>query len=87
MAFALDRSVFAGMAPTALQAALSSAQTALVNLQTGAQAVSLTYGEGNGTKHVTFQRTEIGGLVALIGELQACLGIARHARRGFRLSF
>lgn len=85
--FQQDRSVFAGMSQTALQGALNSAQSALIALQTGTQAVTVSYGEGNGTKHVQYRVPDIGGLVQLIGELQACLGLRRHARRSFGVSF
>lgn len=87
MSFALDRSVFAGMTPAALQAALNSAQTALVALQSGQQAVTVSYGEAGAQRHVQYKAPEIGGLVQLINELQACLGLRERARRGFGVAF
>lgn len=80
-------SVFAGMSPTALQAALNSAQTALIALQSGNQVMTVSYGEGNGMKRVEYRATDTGALVQLITELQAQLGLRRHARRAFGLSF
>jgi gpW len=85
--FNINYSVFAGMSPTALQTALTNAQNALIALQSGSQVVTLSYGEGVGTKHVQYRAPEIGGLVQLINELQACLGLRRRARRAFGVSF
>jgi len=87
MAFQVDKSVFAGMSQQALQTALGNAQSALIALQTGQQVVTVSYGEGTGTKHVEYRAPQIAGLVQLIDELKACLGMARHARRGLGISF
>lgn len=87
MAFSQNASVFAGMSQAALSQALSDAQQALIALQTGQQVVNLSYQEGNGMKHVSYSKPEMGGLVQLIGELKACLGISDRSRRGFRFSF
>ena len=87
MTFNPNLSVLAGMSPAALQAALSSAQTALIALQTGSQVMTVSYGEGNGMKRVEYRAANIGGLVQLINELQAQLGLRRHARRAFGVSF
>lgn len=87
MSFNPNLSVFAGMSPMVLQNALNSAQAALIALQSGQQAVTISYGEGNGTKHVEYKAPEIGGLVQLIRELQAQLGLRRHSRRGFGVAF
>lgn len=87
MPFNPNYSVFAGMSPTALQSALNSAQTALIALQSGTQVVTVSYGEGTGMKHVTYRAPEIGGLTQLITELQAQLGLRRHARRAFGVGY
>jgi hypothetical protein len=87
MTFNQNDSVFAGMSQPALQAALSSAQTALIALQSGAQVATVTYSMGEGNRSVTYRRSNPGALVQLINELKACLGMATHARRGFRVSF
>jgi hypothetical protein len=75
------------MDPTALQAALTAAQNALIALQTGSQVVTVSYGEGNGMKHVAYRAPDIGSLVQLINELQAQLGLRRHARQAFGVSY
>lgn len=75
------KSVFSGMTTVQLQAALSSAQTAYINLSSGAQAVDVSYTQGESAKRVTFIQTDLAKLNALIRELQACLGIVRHPRQ------
>jgi hypothetical protein len=76
-----NTSVFAGMSTPVLQQALASAQTALIALQTGQKVVTAGYGQGDGTKSVTFTQANIGDLTLLIRQLQQQLGIIRHARR------
>jgi hypothetical protein len=85
--FQQSESVFAGMTVPTLQTALANAQAALIALQLGQQVVTLSYGEGNGTKHTQFKATNPGALVQLINELKACLGMSDRARRGLRISF
>ena len=87
MSFNQDDSVFAGMPQAQLQAALSAAQTALIALQSGQLATTVSYANGTGNRAVTYTRTNMGSLVQLIGELKACLGLASHARRGLRVGF
>lgn len=87
MSFNANRSVFAGMSSAVLQAALNSAQTALIALQSGQQVVTVSYGEGVGNKSVTYKAPDMGGLVQLINELQAQLGLRRRARAGIGISF
>lgn len=77
-------SVFDGMSREQLQAALASAQSALIELQTGRKVVTATYAQGDGNKSVTYQMTSIAGASALIYQLQAKLGL-RPARRGRRI--
>lgn len=85
--FNLSRSVFAGMTPAQLQLALANAQQGLIALQSGQQVATVSYGQGNGTKHVQFRQVEQGALVQLIQELQACLGLRPRSRAGLRFSF
>jgi hypothetical protein len=87
MRFNPRTSIFAGMSTAALQAALTSAQQAYLELSTGAKAVSLAYGQGDGNKSVTYTAASIPNLTAMIKELQAQLGIVRHARRPTRFGF
>ena len=79
-------SVFAGMTPDQLQAALTSAQTALIELRSGSQVTTVQYSQGEGSRSVTYSKARAGDLVQMITELQTCLGI-RPARRVFRPGF
>jgi hypothetical protein len=73
-------SLYAGMTTPQLQAALSTAQTALVALNTGKQGVEFSYGSGDGVKTVKYLPTDRGALTLFIREMQAALGIIRSAR-------
>lgn len=70
-----------------LQTALSQAQAAYTALMTGQRTVTLSYGQGDGNKSVTFDRLE-GGVAQVrffINELQIALGnICRRPRRFVR---
>ncbi|WP_434715501.1 gpW family head-tail joining protein [Paraburkholderia sp. A3RO-2L] len=83
----LTPSIFAGMSQTALQQALSNAQNALIELQTGAKGVTFSYTQGDGTRSVTYQQTDIAALTALIRQLQQELGIVCRARRPIRFVY
>jgi hypothetical protein len=76
--------VFAGMTQPALQAALSQAQAAYLALSTGSKVETVSYTQGDGAKSVTYSRTNIGQLAALIGQLQQALGIQCRPRRTMR---
>ncbi|WP_298691729.1 gpW family head-tail joining protein [uncultured Sphingomonas sp.] len=76
-------SLFDGMSRLQLQTALVAAQTALIELQTGARATTLSYTQGDGAKSVTRKMASVAECSALIRQLQVALGIAqpRRARR------
>ncbi|NHN83656.1 phage head-tail adapter protein [Acetobacter musti] len=80
-----DTSILAGMTPDQLRAALASAQSALIQLQTGGKPVSVSYAQGDGSRSVTYTQASIAGLTALIMQLQRQLGIGR--RRALRPIF
>lgn len=80
-------SLYAGMDRTVLQAALTKAQQALIDLQNGSKGVTFSYGQGDGIKTVSYTPATLQNLVALIRDLQAELGIIRHARPRTRLVF
>lgn len=82
-----NNSVFAGLDPAAAQAALTSAQNALIALQTGQQVAVATYAQGDGSKSVTFRATDIAALTMLIRQLQAQLGIVSRPRRALSPRF
>lgn len=73
-------SLFDGMSQDQLRAALTSAQAALIELQTGGRAVSLSYTQGDGSKSVTRKMATVAECSMLIRQLQVALGIARPRR-------
>ncbi len=77
-------SIFAGMSQIQLRSALGAAQQAYLELSTGAKVVTAAYAQGDGTKSITYTAASLPNLVALIGQLQAQLGIARTGRRPMR---
>lgn len=82
-----NTSVFAGMSTPVLQQALTNAQTALIALQSGQKVVTVSYGQADGSKSVTYAQTNIGALTLLIRQLQEQLGIIHRARRRMRIAY
>ncbi len=80
-------SLYSGMSQQALQAALTAAQQALIQLGTGAKGVTFSYAQGDGSKSVTFTPATREGLVSLIRDLQAELGIISRPRRSMRFNY
>lgn len=87
--FAFDptKSIFAGMDTPTLQAALTSAQNALIALSTGSKGETFSYTQGDGAKSVTYTRANLKDLTMLIRELQAQLGIIPTPRKAIRVAF
>lgn len=86
--FNSNSSLLAGaMTRDQLQAALTSAQQAYLELSTGAKGVSFSYTQGDGTRSVGYQQTDIGQLTALIQLLQAQLGIVKRPRVTLRFRY
>ena len=83
-----NSSLLAGaLTPAQLQAALTTAQQAYLDLASGAKGVSFSYSQGDGTRSVSYQQTDIGQLTALIQLLQAQLGIVKRPRRALRFRY
>ena len=76
--------IFAGMDDSVLRAQLQSAQLALIELQSGARNVTLSYAQGDGSKSVTRKIASVAECTALIQQLQRALGIVTRPRRSFR---
>lgn len=87
MAFNPNTSLLAGMPTAALQKALADAQQAYLDLSTGAKGESYSYTQGDGARAVTYTKTSMPQLTALIRGLQQQLGIVRQARRPARFRF
>lgn len=78
--------IFAGMSRDQLQAALTTAQQAYIELATGAKGVSFSYSQGDGTRSVTYQPTDVAQLNQLILQLQSALGLSA-GRRAIRVRY
>jgi hypothetical protein len=74
---------FVGVDPVTLQAWLASAQAALQQLMLGQNPNSMAYAQGNGSKSVGYQQSDIGVLMQRIRDLAYVLGLAprRHSMR------
>ncbi|MFM0270108.1 gpW family head-tail joining protein [Paraburkholderia aspalathi] len=72
-----------GMTDAQLQAALASAQAALVELRTGKKVVSVSYAQGGGSRSATFAQTDLANLRMFIAELLQALnpGVRMRKRR------
>lgn len=81
-------SLLAGaMTRAQLKEALASAQQAYLELSTGSKGVSFSYTQGDGTRSVSYQQTDMGQLMALIQLLQAQLGIVKRPRKTLRFRY
>jgi hypothetical protein len=82
MTFDPRTSDLAGIPEATLRKWLLDAQTALHDLSIGGKPQSVSYGQGDGSKAITFTPATIGVLNAHIAALKAQLGIhgrSRHA--------
>lgn len=83
-----NSSLLAGaMTRSQLLTALTAAQQAYIELSSGAKGVSFSYAQGDGTRSVSYQQTDIGQLMNLIQLLQAQLGIVKRPRRTLRFRY
>jgi len=82
-----SKSLFAGMTNDQLKAALAAAQAAYLRLASGAQGVSFSYTQGDGTRSVTYSAANFANLAALIRQLQQQLGIVCRGRAPIRLLY
>jgi hypothetical protein len=87
VAFDPNSSILAGMDDAVVRANLVQAQAAYLALSSGQQVATATYGQGDGTKSVTFRQTDLAALVQSIKLMQQQLGIPGTGRRAFRPYF
>ena len=85
MSIPLNSGAFAGMSQAQLLALRVTAQTALIDLISGGKPVTVSYGNGEGQRMVTYTRTNEASLRNLIRELNAALG--GRQRRGVGVRF
>jgi len=79
------KGVFVGLSKEQLEQMLKDAQIAYAEMMMGKKGVSYSYTQGDGTRSVTYNQTNISDLLALIYEIQAALGIGGRRRAvGFR---
>lgn len=69
-----------GMPVPQLQTLLAQLQAAYATTLTGKNAQIVSYGQGDGTKSVTYNRVDAISLRVHIGEVQAALGITPRRR-------
>lgn len=72
---------YEGWTREAKQAALTSAQQALIDLSTGNKGEAFAYTQGDGSKSVTYTRADMASLQALIQSLKYSLGMCGGRRR------
>jgi hypothetical protein len=82
-----NRSLFAGQNQDVLRAKLAAAQLAYADLSMGKLGVSFQYAQGDGSKSVTYNATNLPALANLIQLLQVQLGIVAQPRRATRFRF
>ena len=77
---------FAGIPPVTLQQWLADAQTARHELVTGRRAQMVAYGQGDGTKSVTYTRANLADIDNYIASLTNALGLGRRRAVGVAFS-
>ncbi|OJA74518.1 hypothetical protein BGV72_24505 [Burkholderia ubonensis] len=76
-----------GMSTADMQSRLAALQAAYFDLSQGAKLVSATYNQGDGTKSVTYQQSDLAQIMRSIQMLQKALGIIPHYHRARRILF
>lgn len=79
--------LLAGRSNAQLQADLSAAQQAYLELSSGTKVVTVSYAQGAGSRSVTYQAADMGALQNVIRTLQQQLGIITRVRRPIRPVF
>ena len=80
-------SLLTGLDTATLQAQLTAAQTAYMQLQMGAKAIKLRYSQGGADQEVEYTQTNAAQLANLIQQLQQQLSIVQNPRRPIRPRF
>jgi len=87
MTFDTTTTVLAGVPRETLQAWLTAAQSAYMELMTGAKVASASYTQNDGSRAVTYTQTDVMKLIAFIRSLQVQLGLACPPRRPVYFNF
>ncbi|WP_230958675.1 gpW family protein [Burkholderia stagnalis] len=75
------------MSTADMQSRLAALQAAYFDLSQGAKLVSATYNQGDGTKSVTYQQSDLAQIMRSIQMLQKALAIIPHYHRARRILF
>jgi hypothetical protein len=76
-----------GMSTADMQSRLAALQAAYFDLSSGTKVVTASYAQGDGTKSVTYQQTDLAQIMRSIQMLQKALGIIPHFHRARRVLF
>ena len=76
-----------GMSTADMQSRLAALQAAYFDLSSGTKVVTASYAQGDGTKSVTYQQTDLAQIMRSIEMLQKALGIISHYHRARRVLF
>ena len=83
----LNSGILAGMSRADLQSMLTSAQQAYAELSLGKKGISFSYTQGDGTRSVTYQPTDIAQLTQFIMQIKRALGMPGGRRRQVRFRY
>jgi hypothetical protein len=76
-----------GMSTADMQSRLAALQAAYFDLSSGTKVVTASYAQGDGTKSVTYQQTDLAQIMRSIEMLQKALGLIPHFHRARRILF
>ncbi|HDR9036112.1 TPA: hypothetical protein QDB07_003620 [Burkholderia vietnamiensis] len=76
-----------GMSAADMQSRLAALQAAYFDLSSGAKIVTATYNQGDGTKSVTYQQSDLVQIRKAIEMLQMALGLIPCYHRARRVLF
>lgn len=76
-----------GMSTADMQSRLAALQAAYFDLQAGTKIVTATYSQGDGTKSVTYQQSDMTSMYRSILMLQKALGLINCYPRARRIFF
>lgn len=76
-----------GMSTADMQSQLAALQKAYFELSSGAKVVSASYSQGDGSKSVSYQQSDLAQMMRSIQMLQKSLGIIPHYHRARRILF
>lgn len=75
------------MSQDQLKAALELAQKAYIELMTGNKGVEFSYSQGDGSRSVKYEKTDLQMLLQFIKLLKAALGLPIQRRRPARFRY